>query len=103
MSVGLPYFLFLSAGLFAVGCFGLLARRHAVAVLMSGQLMFGAAAIALVAFARFGYRDSQPLAGQVFALFVMGTAAVELALGIALLLLVFRQRSTIFVDEFGDR
>lgn len=103
MSLGLPYFLLLSAGLFAIGCFGLLARRNAVAVLMSSQLMFGGAGIALVAFARFGYREMQPLAGQVFALFVMGTTAIELAVGIAIVLLVFRQRGTIFVDEAGAR
>ncbi len=100
MSVSLTYFLVLSAGLFAIGCFGLLSKRNTVALLMSTQLMLNGANIALVAFARFGYRQAQPLAGQAFAIFVISVAAAELAVAIAILLLLFRQRRTVWVDEF---
>ncbi len=101
MSVGLTYFLVLSAGLFSIGCFGLLAKRNAVAVLMSAELMLNAATIALVAFARFGYRETEPLAGQAFALFILTVAAAELAVAVAILVLLFRQRGTVWVDEFN--
>jgi NADH-quinone oxidoreductase subunit K len=100
MSVGLSYFLVLSAGLFAIGCFGLLSKRNALALLMSTELMLNAANIALVAFARFGYREAQPLAGQAFALFIIDVAAVEIDVAIAILLVLARLRGTVLVDEF---
>jgi len=100
VSVGVTYFLLLSTGLFAIGCFGILAKRNAITLLMSAELMLNAAAIALVAFARFGYREVAPLAGQAFALFILAVATAELAVGVAILLLLFRQRETVRVDEF---
>lgn len=97
--IGLQQFLVVSAGLFAIGVYGLLAKRNAVSLLMSVELMFNAANVALAAFARFGYNGAQPLAGQAFVLFVTAIAAAEVAVAIAILLLVYRQRGTIWVDD----
>ena len=97
--IGLNHFLAVSAGLFAIGVYGLLAKRNAISLLMAVELMFNAANIALVAFARFGYQSAQPLAGQAFALFVITIAAAEVAVAIAILLLIYRLRGTVWVDE----
>jgi NADH:ubiquinone oxidoreductase subunit K len=97
--IGLGHFLVVSSGLFAIGVYGLLAKRNAVSLLMSVELMFNASNVALVAFARFGYGVTQPLAGQAFALFVIAIAAAEVAVAIAILLLIYRLRGTIWVDE----
>ena len=97
--IGLGHFLALSAGLFSIGVYGLLSKRNAITLLMSVELMFNSANIALVAFARFGYNNVQPLAGEAFALFVITIAAAEIAVAIAILLLIYRLRDTIWVDE----
>jgi NADH:ubiquinone oxidoreductase subunit K len=97
--IGLSQFLVVSIGLFAIGVYGLLAKRNAISLLMSVELMFNAANVALAAFARFGYGAAQPLAGQAFVLFIISIAAAEVAVAIAILLLVYRLRGTIWVDE----
>ena len=97
--IGLGHFLALSAGLLSIGVYGLLSKRNAITLLMSVELMFNSANIALVAFARFGYNNVQPLAGEAFALFVITIAAAEVAVAIAILLLIYRLRGTIWVDE----
>lgn len=97
--IGLPHFLVVSIGLFAIGVYGLLSKRNAVTLLMSVELLFNAANVALAAFARFGYGDAQPLAGDAFVLFIISIAAAEVAVAIAILLLVYRLRGTIWVDE----
>lgn len=97
--IGLQQFLAISAGLFSIGVYGLLSKRNAVSLLMAVELMFNAANIALVAFARFGYDGAQPLAGQAFALFIITIAAAEVAVAIAILLLIYRLRGTVWVDE----
>ena len=97
--IGLNHFLAVSAGLFAVGVYGLLAKRNAISLLMAVELMFNSANLALVAFARFGYQDAQPLAGQAFALFIITIAAAEIAVAVAILLLIYRLRGTVWVDE----
>jgi NADH:ubiquinone oxidoreductase subunit K len=97
--IGLNHFLVVSGGLFAIGVYGLLAKRNAVSLLMSVELLFNAANVALAAFARFGYADAQPLAGDAFVLFIIAIAAAEVAVAIAILLLVYRARGTIWVDE----
>ena len=83
--------------LFAIGVYGVLARRNAVLVLMSVELMLNAVNINLVAFDVW-LRD-ELLAGQVFTLFVITIAAAEVGLGLAIVLLVFRQRATTALDE----
>jgi NADH:ubiquinone oxidoreductase subunit K len=97
--IGLGHFLVLSAGLFSIGIYGLIAKRNAVALLMSVELLFNSVNIALVAFSRFGYAAAQPLAGQAFAIFIITIAAAEVAVAIAILLVIYRLRGTIWVDE----
>jgi NADH:ubiquinone oxidoreductase subunit K len=91
----LNQFLFLAAVLFCIGVYGVLARRNAVLVLASIELMLNAVNINLVAFG--AYRHN--IAGQVFALFVITIAAAEVAVAIAILLVIYRVRGTIWVDE----
>ncbi|MBI4261413.1 MAG: NADH-quinone oxidoreductase subunit NuoK [Actinobacteria bacterium] len=93
----LPLVLFFSAGLFSVGVYGVLARRNAVLVLMSIELMLNAVNVNLVAFSQL-LRDTI-LAGQVFALFVITVAAAEVGIGLAIVILIYRNRETINIDE----
>ncbi len=87
----------LSALLFGIGLFGLLSRRNAIAILMCIELMLNAANINLVAFSR--AVTPQVLTGQVFAIFVMAIAAAEAAVGLAIVIALFRNRERIVVDE----
>ncbi|HEV3233842.1 MAG: NADH-quinone oxidoreductase subunit NuoK [Candidatus Dormiibacterota bacterium] len=97
--IGLGHFLVVSAGLFAIGVYGLLSKRNAISLLISVEIMFNSVSLALAAFARFGYNEVQPLAGQAFALFIIAIAAGEVAVAIAILLVIYRQRATVWVDE----
>ena len=90
--------------LFSIGIYGVLARRNAILVLMSVELMLNAVNLNLVAFDVW-LRD-ELLSGQVFTLFIITIAAAEVGLGLAIVLLVFRNRTTISVDslrELADR
>jgi len=98
MSVGLEHYLILSAVLFSIGLYGVLAKRNAVIILMCIEIMLNAANIALVAFSR--YITPAALTGQVFAIFVMAVAAAEAAVGIAIIITIYRNRETINVDKF---
>ncbi|MDQ1747990.1 MAG: NADH-quinone oxidoreductase subunit [Frankiaceae bacterium] len=89
--------LLLSALLFGVGVYGVLARRNAIALLMAVELMLNAANLDLVAFDAW-FKDALH-AGQVFALFVVVVAAAEVGVGLAIVLAVFRLRQTVAVDE----
>jgi len=91
----LNQFLFLAAVLFCIGVYGVLARRNAVLVLASIELMLNAVNINLVAFG--AYRHT--IAGQVFALFVITIAAAEVGVGLAIVLLLYRNRASIDLDE----
>jgi len=91
-------FLVLSAFLFCVGIYGVLARRNGVLVLMSVELMLNAVNLNLIAFAaRLG-----DVAGQVFALFVITIAAAEVGVGLAIVLLIYRNRQSIDLDEVSS-
>jgi len=91
MSLGA--YLVLSAVLFAIGLYGALAKRSAVVILMSIEIMLNAATIALVAFSRF---VTPPLlTGQVFALFVIVVAAAEATVGLAIIMAIYKSRQTI--------
>jgi len=81
--------------LFAIGIVGVLTRRNAIVILMSIELMMNAANINFIAF---GLR-THDLVGQVFAVFTIAVAAGEVAVGLAVVLALFRNRDTIFVDE----
>jgi NADH:ubiquinone oxidoreductase subunit K len=91
----LNQFLFLAAFLFCVGVYGVLARRNAVLVLMSIELILNAVNINLVAFGAF----HDTVAGQVFALFVIAVAAAEVGVGLAIVLLMYRNRHSIDLAE----
>jgi NADH:ubiquinone oxidoreductase subunit K len=84
-----------SALLFSAGVYGVLARRNAVMVLMAIELMLNAVNVNLVAFAS----SFQEMTGQVFALFVIAVAAAEVGIGLAIVILLFRTRESINVDE----
>ena len=88
-------FLFLSAVLFCIGIYGVLVRRNGVLVLMSIELMLNAVNINLIAFGAF--RDN--VVGQVFALFVIAIAAAEVGVGLAIVLLIYRNRVGVNLDE----
>jgi NADH-quinone oxidoreductase subunit K len=91
-------YLALAAILFCIGLYGVLTKRNAVIVLFSIELMLNAANLNLVAFSKFGlFAD---LAGQVFSLFSITVAAAEAAVGIAILIALYRQRQTVDVDRF---
>lgn len=93
MSVGLEHYLILSAVLFAIGLYGALAKRNAIIILMCIEIMLNAVNIALVAFSRF--ITPTLLTGQVFALFVIVVAAAEAAVGLAIIISIFRNHETI--------
>ena len=93
--IRLPLVLFLSAALFSIGVYGVLARRNAVIVLMSIELMLNAVNLNLVAFGQ----ALHDITGQVFALFVITVAAAEVGIGLAIVILIYRNRETINVDE----
>lgn len=95
--IRLPFLLFFSAVLFSTGIYGVLARRNAVLVLMSIELMLNAVNVNLVAFGAF--LQDAVLTGQVFALFVITVAAAEVGIGLAIVILIYRNRETINVDE----
>ena len=89
------FYLLVSAALFAIGVTGVLVRRNAIIIFMSIELMLNAANLAFVAAARgLGLMD-----GQVFVFFVMTVAAAEVAVGLAIIVALFRNRETVDVDE----
>ena len=94
--IPLSYVLLLSAALFAIGVLGVLVRRHAIVVFMSIELMLNAGNVALVGYGR----ELGSLDGQVFVFFVLAVAAAEAAIGLALLIAVFRHRATVDLDRF---
>ena len=89
----------LAAFLFSVGVYGVLARKNAVLVLMSIELMLNAVNINLIAFNAWFSSKDPTLTGQIFALFIIAIAAAEVGVGLAIVLLIFRNRKSINVDE----
>lgn len=83
--------------MFAIGVYGVLARRNGVLVLMSIEVMLNAVNVNLVAFSQFWGQ----LTGQIFALFVITVAAAEVGIGLAIVILIYRNRETINVDEIN--
>jgi len=90
-------YLLVAAGLFSIGMFGVLARRNAIAILMSIELMLNAVNINLVAFWR--YESPVDLSGQVFAAFVFVVAAAEAAVGLSLIISLYRRRQSVISEE----
>jgi len=97
VSIGLTHYLVLSAALFCIGLYGALTRRNAVIILMCIELMLNAANISLIAFS--SYVVPQLLTGQVFAIFVMVVAAAEIAVGLAIVLAIYRHFKDIDTND----
>lgn len=97
MSVGLEHYLILSAVLFCIGLYGALSRRNAVVILMCIEIMLNAVNIALVGFSR--YIVPPLVTGQVFAIFVMVVAAAEVAVGLAIIMTLYRSRETVDAER----
>jgi NAD(P)H-quinone oxidoreductase subunit 4L len=95
----LEYFLLLGAALFCIGIYGLVTSRNAVRVLMSIELMLNAVNINLMGFSN--YLDSAHIKGQVFTVFVITVAAAEAAVGLAIVLAIYRNRETIDMEQFN--
>ncbi len=95
--VPLSYYLLLSATLFSIGVVGVLIRRNVLIMFMSIELMLNAVNLSFVAFSRF--LDS--LEGQVFVFLVMAVAAAEVAVGLAIIICIFRNKATVNVDEIN--
>ncbi|HLE03644.1 MAG TPA: NADH-quinone oxidoreductase subunit NuoK [Anaerolineales bacterium] len=98
MTVPVEYVVALSGVLFAIGVVGVLVRRNAIVMFMSVELMLNAANLAFIAFAR----ARLALSGQVFVFFVIAVAAAEVAVGLALLVSIFRSRQSIDVDRVSN-
>src|SRR3990172_1834243 len=92
------YYIALSAILFTLGVAGVLTRRNSLIIFMSVELMLNSANLAFVAFAR----ELQQLSGQVFVFFVLTVAAAEVAVGLALIVTIFRTRQSINVDDINQ-
>jgi NADH-quinone oxidoreductase subunit K len=97
MTINAQHFLVLSAVLFGIGMIGVLVRRNALIILMSIELMLNSANIALVAFSRY----TGTLNGQIFAFLVMVVAACEVAVGLAIILSLFRNKDTLDIDKIN--
>jgi NADH-quinone oxidoreductase subunit K len=94
--IGLQHYLSLSAVLFFIGAFGVLFRRNLLVILMSIELMLNAVNLSFIAFARYA---TGTMDGHVIAFFVMALAAAEAAIGLAILVMLFRNRVTVQADD----
>lgn len=99
MLVPLWMYLVVSASLLSIGVFGVLSRRNAVAILMCVELMLNAVNINLVAFWRYTTPDAVSVTGQVFAAFLFVVAAAEAAVGLAIVISVYRNRESVIVED----
>jgi NAD(P)H-quinone oxidoreductase subunit 4L len=97
--IPLHFYLLVAAALFSMGVYGVLARRNAVAILMSIELMLNSVNLNLVAFWR--YMAPEQLNGQVFAVIVFAVAAAEAAVGLALIISIYRNRETVVAEEIN--
>ncbi|MBL7161946.1 MAG: NADH-quinone oxidoreductase subunit NuoK [Anaerolineales bacterium] len=95
--MSLSWYLIFAAALFSLGLYGVLARKNAIAILMGIELMLNAININLVAFWRYG--DLANIAGQAFAVIVFAVAAAEVAVGLALVISIYRRRNTVVAEE----
>lgn len=99
MELQLEYFLLIAAALFCIGIYGLITSRNAVRVLMSIELLLNSVNLNLMAFSNF--IDPEGIKGQVFAVFVITVAAAEAAVGLAIVLAIYRSRNTIDMERFN--
>lgn len=97
VAIPLDYYLILSAVLFVIGVVGVVTRRNAIIIFMSIELMLNAVNLSMVAFSSF----LGDIAGQMFVFFIMAVAAAEAAIGLAIVLALFRNKQTVYVDEIN--
>ena len=97
--IPLSWYLFFAAALFSIGLYGVLVRKNAIAILMGVELMLNAVNVNLLAFWR--YRAPETAAGQAFAIIVFAVAAAEVAVGLALIISIYRRRDTVVADEIN--
>jgi NADH-quinone oxidoreductase subunit K len=100
VSGSLDAYLILSGLLFAIGSFGFLARRNAISMLMSIELMLNGVNLAIVAFGAFGADAAMAAQGSVVALMVIAVAAAEATVGLAIVIAIYRNKRTPLVDEY---
>ena len=99
MQVPLSWYLIVAAALFCIGLYGALSRRNAIAIMMSVELMLNSVNINLIAFWRHIEVAGGTMAGQVFAIIVITVAAAEVAVGLALIIAVYRNRRTVDIED----
>ncbi len=99
MAVPLTWYLVVAAALFCIGLFGVLSRRNAIAILMGVELMLNAVNVNIIAFWRYIEVARGSLSGVVFSIIVITVAAAEAAVGLALIIAVYRGRRTVDVEE----
>ena len=98
MTIGINEFIIVSSMLFLVGFFGVIFRRNTIIIYMSIELMLNATNLALVAFSRF----NNTMDGSIFVFFIMTVAAAEVAVGLAIIVMLYRQKQTVLVDELNQ-
>ena len=94
----LAHYLFLSGAMFVLGLIGFLTRRNLIIMFLCTELMFQASGVALIAFSRFHLNHT----GQTFVIFVLTVAAAEAAMGLALVVLLFRKRESLSTEEWAE-
>lgn len=97
--IGFQHYLLLSTIIFGIGLYGIISRKNAVAVLMSVELMLNAVNINFIAISKFIV--SGPVVGQLFAVFVIVVAAAEVAVGLALVVSIYRQKKSVNLNDFN--
>lgn len=100
LKISIYHYLILAAILFCIGVLGVIICRNVIKVLMSIELMLNAVNINFVAFAN--YSDLSELQGQIFAIFIMAIAAAEAAVGLAILISLYKNKPTVDVDEYNE-
>ena len=98
MTIGINEFIIVSSMLFLVGFFGVILRRNTIIIYMSIELMLNAINLALVAFSRF----NNTMDGSIFVFFIMTVAAAEVAVGLAIIVMLYRQKQTVLVNELNQ-
>ena len=97
MTIGLTHYLVLASILFSIGLYGVFAKRNAIAILMCIEIMLNAVNIMMVAFSRFVVPGAYT--GQIFVIFILVVAAAEAAVGVAIIMSIYRHRRTIEADK----
>ena len=98
MTIGINEFIIVSSMLFLVGFFGVIFRRNTIIIYMSIELMLNAINLALVAFSRF----NNTMDGSIFVFFIMTVAAAEVAVGLAIIVMLYRKKQTVLVNELNQ-